>query len=107
MNVLTLLWGTATSLGRNFKATGRPSSVSCARYTSPMPPAPILETMRYRAIVAPGESSATAGVLRHRSTSVQDETAVWAEPSHHHRRRVSRSCSFTGVSGLYSPANRE
>src|SRR5947207_9324560 len=37
----------ATSAGKIFNATFRSSFVSCARYTSPIPPAPIFETMRY------------------------------------------------------------
>src|SRR6266498_69895 len=39
-------WFAARSAGRIFRATLRSSFVSCAKYTSPMPPTPILETMR-------------------------------------------------------------
>src|SRR5689334_21866426 len=37
----------ANSAGRTFTATSRPSRVSRARYTSPMPPAPIGATISY------------------------------------------------------------
>src|SRR5438093_11617526 len=36
----------ATSSGRNFSATGRPSRVSSALYTTPMPPPPIRSSTR-------------------------------------------------------------
>ncbi len=39
-------WLVAISAGRIFNATLRWSRESSARYTSPMPPAPIFETMR-------------------------------------------------------------
>src|ERR1700737_1763062 len=43
----------AVAAGSTFKATSRPSRASVARYTSPIPPAPIEAVMRYCESVRP------------------------------------------------------
>ena len=45
----------ASAAGSTFSATSRPSLVSVARYTSPMPPAPIGATTSYAPRRLPGD----------------------------------------------------
>src|SRR5215210_2193863 len=51
----------AKCAGSSFSATRRPSRASFARYTVPMPPAPIFSRMRYEpSLVRPGTTSSVA-----------------------------------------------
>src|SRR5262245_22238251 len=50
--------------GRTLTATARSSRVSRARYTSPIPPAPIAETISYGPSFEPAASVMSGGILR-------------------------------------------